>query len=332
VVQKAIEAMPANQRTDNAWTYWLGRARQAQGDFEGSRKLYLQAASPFNFYGKLSLEELGLPVKLPPQAAPLTDAEFQAAAATPGFQRTLVWYQLGQRTEGFKEFNFQLTGLKDRQLIAAAEWARRNELYDRAIAAADRTVNEHDANLRFLTPYKDTMQLQAALAGMDPAWAYGLIRQESRFISVARSGVGASGLMQLMPATAQYMAKKLGMSDYKQEKVTDIAVNLQLGINYLRMMFDQLDNSQVLASAAYNAGPGRPRDWRARLPLGETVEGAIFAEAIPFNETRDYVKKVLSNSTLYAALLEGKPQSLKARLGVISGRGTINISAVDKIE
>jgi soluble lytic murein transglycosylase len=98
------------------------------------------------------------------------------------------------------------------------------------------------------------------------------------------------------------------------------------------MMLDQLDNSMVLASAGYNAGPGRPRDWRTRLPAGESIEGAIFAEAIPFNETRDYVKKVLSNTTHYAALFENRPQSLKARLGVIVGRGSSETQRLEKVQ
>ncbi len=331
-VQRVIEAMPVAQRGDATWTYWLGRAKESQGDVEGARKQYLQAANPFTFYGKLSLEELGIPTKLPPPALPVTQAELKAAGATPGFQRALVWYQLGQRTEGFREFNFTLTGLKDRQLLAASEWAKRNELYDRAIAAADRTVGEHEPALRYLTPYRDVMQAQSAQTGVDETWAYGLIRQESRFVTVARSGVGASGLMQLMPATAQLVAKKIGMADFTKDKVNDINVNLQLGMSYLRMMMDQLDNSLVLASAGYNAGPNRPKAWMTRLPLGQTVEGAIFAEAIPFNETRDYVKKVLSNATLYAALLEGKPQSLKARLGIITGRGGLSSASVETNE
>ncbi|MDP5009096.1 MAG: lytic transglycosylase domain-containing protein, partial [Glaciimonas sp.] len=144
---------------------------------------------------------------------------------------------------------------------------------------------------------------------------YGLIRQESRFVKEARSHVGASGLMQLMPATAKYVAKKISMSGFTANQVNDVGTNIMLGTNYLNMVLGDLDNSQAMASAAYNAGPGRPRAWRSSLP--GSVEGAIFAETIPFNETRGYVKNVLSNATYYAALSEGKPQSLKARLGMV---------------
>jgi soluble lytic murein transglycosylase len=143
------------------------------------------------------------------------------------------------------------------------------------------------------------------------------MRQESRFIMNATSSAGAKGLMQLMPATARWVAKKINMSNFSQDRVTDMDTNVTLGTNYMKMVMDSLDNHPVLASAAYNAGPGRARRWRAERPL----EGAIYAETIPFNETRDYVKKVMSNAVYYAALFEQRPQSLKARLGTIRARG-----------
>jgi soluble lytic murein transglycosylase len=152
--------------------------------------------------------------------------------------------------------------------------------------------------------------------GLDVEWAYGLIRQESRFIINARSEVGAGGLMQLMPGTAQLVAKKIGMGPVSREQMNDLNTNILLGTNYLAMVYNQFDDSAVLATAGYNAGPGRPTQWRSTL--GAPVEGAIFAETIPFTETRDYVKNVLSNTVYYAALFEGRPQSLKARLGYIA--------------
>ena len=152
--------------------------------------------------------------------------------------------------------------------------------------------------------------------GIDIAWVYGVIRQESRFVKSARSHVGASGLMQLMPATARYVAKKVGFNGFTADQVNDVDTNILLGTNYLSMVLNDLDGSLPMATAAYNAGPGRPRAWRSTLP--GNVEGAIFAESIPFSETRGYVKNVLSNATYYAALFDGRPQSLKARLGSVA--------------
>ena len=149
---------------------------------------------------------------------------------------------------------------------------------------------------------------------LDEAWVYGLIRQESRFITNARSSAGASGLMQLMPATAKWVAKKMGMQNFQKTLTTEIDTNLALGTYYLKHVLTSLDNQPLLASAAYNAGPGRARQWRDVKPL----EGAIYAETIPFTETRDYVKKVLSNSMYYASVFGQRRQSLKQRLGIVA--------------
>src|SRR3546814_2608431 len=122
--------------------------------------------------------------------------------------------------------------------------------------------------------------------------------------------------MQLMPATARWVARKLGMKEFKPSSVNDFDTNTILGTNYLNMVLQDLDGSQVLATAGYNAGPGRSKRWRSRLQ--GPVEGAIFAETIPFTETRLYVKHVMSNAVYYATLFSGQPQSLKKRLGTIA--------------
>jgi hypothetical protein len=139
---------------------------------------------------------------------------------------------------------------------------------------------------------------------------------QNHFYSLEVLRVGASGLMQLMPATAQWVAKKAGLKDWRWSRVTDVDTNVSLGTWYLRHVLDTLDGQPVLASAAYNAGPGRARAWRP----GTSIEGAIYAETIPFNETRDYVKKVMSNTVYYAAIYGGDTRPLKSRLGTIPPR------------
>ena len=315
-----IEAMPSEMRrpqfAEGTWTYWLGRARQAQGHPAEASALWSSIAGQFNFYGQLASEELGQPIVLPPQAVPVTPVELASVEGLPGFARALRFYQLNLRPQGNLEWNFTLRGMNDRQLLAAAEWARRNQIYDRAVNTADRTRTEHDFAVRFLAPFRDSMEARTRTSGLDLDWVYGLIRQESRFILDAHSSAGASGLMQLMPGTARYVAKKIGLANYRPDQVVDMDTNLLLGTTYLRLVLDQLQDVELLATAAYNAGPGRPRGWRAQQT--RPLEGAIFAETIPLSETRDYVKKVMSNTVYYGLLFDpGKPQSLKARLGVI---------------
>jgi soluble lytic murein transglycosylase len=173
------------------------------------------------------------------------------------------------RTEAVREWNWALRGMDDRQLLAAADLAKRNQIWDRAINTADKTKNEHDYSLRFLAPYGETVRPAAQNQSLDDAWVYGLMRQESRFITSAKSNVGASGLMQLMPATAKWVAKKIGLRDFSQGRVNDTETNVLLGTSYMRLVMENLDNHPVLASAAYNAGPGRARNgaptarWKA---------------------------------------------------------------------
>jgi soluble lytic murein transglycosylase len=165
---------------------------------------------------------------------------------------------------------------------------------------------------------------QANAIGLDPAYVYGLIRQESRFITDARSHVGASGLMQVMPATAKWTAKKIGLANFQPQHITDRDTNIAIGTGYLKLVLDDFEGSMPMAAAAYNAGPSRPRQWRAPGGSGPVLEGAIWAENIPFSETRDYVKRVLANTTNYAALLTGQPQSLKARMGQVGPRSGVH--------
>jgi soluble lytic murein transglycosylase len=312
------------------WTYWLGRSLAAQGRTEGAKALYLRIAGQSNFYGNMADEELGRLITVPPRASPPTAAELAEVEANPGLRRALATLRVPQgdlRVEGVREWVWNLRGMDDRQLLAAADFARRQGVWDRAINTADRTVAQHDYGLRYLAPFRDQVGPKARQLALDDGWVYGLMRQESRFVMNARSPVGAQGLMQLMPATAHWVAKKIGLADYHSSRVTEMDTNVTLGTNYLKMVLESLDNHPVLASAAYNAGPGRAKRWRADRAL----EGAIYAETIPFNETRDYVKKVMSNAIYYAALFEKKPQSLKARLGVIRPRGIAELASAEEL-
>ncbi len=312
-VRDAILSMPAELSSRSEWIYWLGRALKAGGRGAEAEALFARIAGQANFYGNLADEELGRRVSPPPRARAPSAEELREARDNPGLLRALAFLRLDMRIEGVREWNWSLRGMNDRQLLAAAELARRNQIWDRAINTAERTRDEHDYSLRFLAPFDEEVRAAARKQTLDDAWVYGLMRQESRFVTNARSSAGASGLMQLMPATAKWVAKKIGLRDYHPGRVNDTETNLLLGTSYMRMVMENLDNHPLLASAAYNAGPGRAKRWRPEQPL----EGAIYAETIPFGETRDYVKKVMSNAVYYSTLFNGQPDSLKARLGTV---------------
>jgi soluble lytic murein transglycosylase len=315
MVRWSIEQMPPALRAQPSWTYWHARALKQAGDTANANQEFQSISDQFNFYGQLALEELGQKITVP-QRTTVTDAEIAQMQSVPGFALSQRFYAMNMRLEGNREWNWPLRTMTDRQLLAAAQYAKRIELFDRTVNTADKTKSEHDFTLRYLSPFRDIVERDAKNTDLDVEWAFGLIRQESRFIINAKSEVGAGGLMQLMPGTAQLVAKKIGLGPVSRAQMNDINTNILLGTNYLAMVYNQFDQSPVLATAGYNAGPGRPRQWRQDLRA--PVEGAVFAETIPFAETRDYVKNVLSNTVYYAALFEGRPQSLKARLGYIA--------------
>lgn len=313
-VREAIDPMSALARQEPTWSYWYGRALGAQGNAEGARAYFTRISGQPNFYGLLAAEELGY-IPAPPEPFHVASAdEVAAAARNPGLARALELYRLGLRTEGTREWFFTIRAMDDAQLLAAAELARRHDIHDRVINTADRTALTHNFKYRYLAPYRDVFREQARAFDIEEAWVLGLVRQESRFIVDARSSAGAQGLMQLMPATARWVARRIGLN-YSPARVVEVDTNVVLGTRYLKMVLDDLGHP-VLASAAYNAGPGRARRWRDSKPL----EGAIYAESIPFNETRDYVKRVMANTMYYAQLYGGNPVPLKDRLGTIPAR------------
>jgi soluble lytic murein transglycosylase len=310
-LRDAIDEMPVESHRNPAWTYWYGRALEALGKTGGARAHYLRLAGEPHFYGLLATEALGDYATLPEPMHEASSEDLDAARRNPGVRRALALYRLNLRTDGRREWVYTIRTMNDRELLAAAELARQAEIPDRAINTADRTQVQHNFALRYLAPYRDVFSTHAEEHELDEYWVLGLVRQESRFIADAKSSAGAGGLMQLMPRTARWTARKIGMKDFRRRDVTDVETNIMLGTSYLKLVLDELGHP-VLATAGYNAGPGRARRWRDAKPL----EGAIYIETIPFDETRDYVKKVMANAVFYA-LLDGKRSLLKARLGTI---------------
>lgn len=321
-VQRAIQQMSAGGRAERAWQYWQARAYQElrRSPTEASR-LLAQLSVEDDYYGLLARERLGPVLASQEQSYRVNEADLERAQRNTALLRALRLYEFGLRTEAAREFSWSLRGADDRMLLAAAELASQAGWYDRAIYAADRTKSLHDRNLRYLSPYREVTKGYAEELGLDEAWVFGLIRQESRFVTGARSSVGAGGLMQLMPGTAQWVANRLKIR-YHAGVVNEVGTNVRLGTYYLRHILDKLGGNPVLATAGYNAGPNRARDWQ--LP-DSTLEAAIYVESIPFGETRDYVKKVMANAVNYAQVFGQSPQALSQRMGVVAARNPVVI-------
>ncbi|WP_199153779.1 lytic transglycosylase domain-containing protein [Chromobacterium sp. ASV23] len=315
-----IRRMPKTVSSKPAWRYWQARSLKQLGKPAEASPLLSQASVGHSYYALLSLEELGNSLSASASKTTPSSADVDKLKADPAIRRSLALLNVAEiytkpefRTDAQREWRWAMRGRNDMELLAAAEIARKEGFYDMAIYSAERTKEEHDFSLRYLTPYREVTQKYARQLDIDDAWVYGLIRQESRFITMARSGVGASGLMQLMPATAKWAAKKIGLAHFA---VNDIETNVQLGTWYLRYVLDNLSGNQVMATAAYNAGPSRARNWQADRPL----DGTIYAETIPFSETRDYVQKVMANAAYYSSTFGHANISLKNRMGMIPAR------------
>lgn len=316
-----IQHMPEKLQKDPTWQYWLGRSFAAQGKSSQAKEMYEKAAaSGRNFYAVLAGEELGRRINTRNNVSDADAKDVRRMSEDGAIKRALVLFKNSQsngdskmRRQAQAEWRFATRDFNEDNLLTAAQVAFDNQFYDMAINSADRTDHKLNYKLRYISPFKDLTVRYASQAGIDPAWVYGLIRQESRFVIGAQSSVGAQGLMQVMPATAREIAGKIGMSS---SELYTMDGNIRMGTWYMADAKRRLQNNEVMATAGYNAGPGRARNWQASSPL----EGAIYAETIPFTETRDYVKKVMTNATYYASLFNEPQTSLKQRMGTVPGR------------
>ena len=323
-VFRSIEAMPSAMQNEAVWRYWKARSLKALNANYPANMLFAKLSREIHYYGLLAEEELPAKLETRPADYKITPGDLKTAESRNGLQRALLLRRLGDNGNAIEEWNWALRDLDDRNLLAAAELARRAEWYDRAINSAERTREEHDFDLRYIAPFRNLASAYAQENSLDEAWVYGLMRQESRFIDYARSSVGAQGLMQIMPATAKWISKQLGLNKNAHAGVGKPETNIRFGTYYLKHVFDSLSQSPVLATAGYNAGPGRARRWQADTAL----EGAIYVESIPFLETREYVKKVLANAMFYRNRFGGASQTLKDRLGVIPARAGARTEAL----
>lgn len=304
---KVIDSMNEASRREEVWTYWKGRSLSARGLHDLARMEYERLANRITFYGKLSSDALGRQYAFshPPKEMPKA-SDIAQWGKNPSIRRAEVLYRMQLFREGHREWNWAMRGISPYGSIALAAYARQERLVHRMIntsmkSGTDLVVIEQ----RFPRPHAELIERVSSAQELPAAWVYGLIRQESRFIPAVSSSVGARGLMQLMPGTASWTARQLGIEHYDEGRnLTELEMNLVLGSAYLHMLYADSGESFILATAAYNAGPRRARIWRNTL--SDAMEAAVFIETIPYFETREYVKNVLANMQTYS-MLTGKP-------------------------
>ncbi len=317
-----IEEMEPSQAVAARWRYWKARALTAQPNkteqhTEEANQLLADLSSERHYYGWLAHDGLAnIPVEQPHYQA--SKAEVALMNDIPAVKRVEALNNVDLRWDAKREWMQIIQDFDDKQLIAAAGFANQKGWFDISIYAADETRGEHDFSLRYPMPYRDLVNVSAKQRNINEAWVYGITRQESRFMHYAKSRVGAAGLMQLMPATAKWAAPRAGLTNYKRSMINELETNIALGTFYLSYTLDKMGGFEPVASAAYNAGPSRAKKWIAEFPL----EGAIYAETIPFNETRNYVQRVMANAHKYAEQMGLEKMTLKQRMGVVPGKLT----------
>ena len=318
---RAIDAMSVSQKQEDRWQYWLARASEQRGD-AGSKhtaqEIFKRLAQGDDYHNLLAKDHLGQSYNNIPNNVQPSNSDIQRLNQDIHFSRAFALRRVNAPDNYInREWNWAVRQayLKhdDGLLLAAAKRATDMGWYDRAIYAADRTENKHNYAYRYAMPHQSYVVSHSRNAGIDPAWAYGLMRQESRFVSHARSHVGAGGLMQIMPDTAKLVARQMGET-YNPAALTDMNTNIRYGTFYLSMIQSQLSNSPVLATAGYNAGPNRARRWQ---PDVQPIAADQYTETIPLIETRDYVKHVMTNATHYGVLLGQGAQSIEKRMNII---------------
>ncbi|ESS13461.1 Soluble lytic murein transglycosylase precursor [Betaproteobacteria bacterium MOLA814] len=325
-VLQTTRDMPLTVAQQPAWVYW--RARALTSVHDGLRnerntglatQLLKRIATPDNFYGQLAMQALGQAVTARRPALAPSHSDERAVKKNPSLRRAVLAFKLGLRSEAVREWHYGIAlhepgGMPNGQLLAAAQWACKLAIWDRCINTASRMSKPAGSRLLYPMPFKHAVVRKAKLRQLDPAVVFGIVRQESRFVMEARSGVGASGLMQIMPATATWTAKKIGLSGFSLGQLNEQDTNLTLGTSYLKLLLDDFQASLPMAAAAYNAGPSRSRRWRGTEADSPTLEAAIWMENIPFNETRGYVQRVVANTVNYAARITNKPQTVAKHL------------------
>ena len=297
-----------------AWRYWRARALEQTGASDEAHGIYTELARERDYYGFLAADRIGLPYSLNQVPTPMTDAERAAAASRPGVLRAHEWLNLGENYFARREWQFEAKRAGPHEQAILAVIARDWEWYDRAIITMGYTGQYDDLEVRFPTVYRKLVEDNAGKQGVDPALIFSIIRAESAFMDDARSGAGALGLMQLLPTTGRDTARSVGFNLRNQQQLYEAPINIMLGSVYLKQMLDRFDGSFPMAAAAYNAGPHRVQQWR---PVSSCAAPDLWVEAVPFRETRRYVKQTLFYAAVYEARLQRQVTPLVARLSSI---------------
>ena len=300
------------------WAYWHARSLEETGEIEKAKNIYIKLAKERDYYGFLAADKINKPYSM--NHYPVTDdiEEFKRISSLPAMKRAYEFYQLGMNTSARREWHHALNKMTTYQMQMAAALAVKWGWHNRAIITMSRAKALDNLVLRFPILFEDLLTKYAKKNNIDRSWVFGLVRAESAFIEDISSPVGALGLMQVMPRTGKSVAKKIGIKNFKKNKLRKAETNVPIGSAYMKMMLNKFDGNIVLATAAYNAGPHRVLKWLPKKICAENPD--IWIELIPFNETRKYVRRVLYFSIVYDWRFKKSIKPMKERMPQITTR------------
>ena len=310
-VLQSVDSLPLEQQQKDNWQYWRARALQKLGFEEKSIAIYQQLSRSFSYPGLLAADKIGAKYALDGKPLVSSKQEMSKLKTIPGIARAIELYKLGMTIDARREWQYAIKNMSPRKLQIAAVLASRLGWHDRAVLTIGKTNTLDDLKLRYPVVFKKKILRHARHNNIAPAWVYGVLRQESAYMTDARSHAGALGLMQLMPRTARSEARKLRIRLRNRHEILNVDKNIRLGTAHLKRVLDINKGRHVLATASYNAGVQRVKSW---LPESDAVAADIWIETIPFSETRKYVKRVMSTMAVFEKHLQQPVTPLLDRL------------------
>jgi len=319
-----IAAMPAEEKESEEWQYWRAVALQRSGQILAARSALDVLARERSYYGFLAADDLGEDYALGHAELPADEAAIEALEIRPEIIRARELFLVGLDSRGRSEWDAVVRSLSPAEKTQAAILADRWGWHSRAISVAASLGQYDDLAIRYPLPYKPLFERSSSAASISPTWAYGIARSESLFMRDIRSRAGAVGLMQLMPATGREVARQIQLPYSGVRTLTHPESNIRLGTSYLGRMAQRYGGNAVLATAAYNAGPHRVDRW---LPDSGSIDARVWIENIPFNETRKYVKRVLSAQAIFHWRMTGKLRRLSDELSHVRPAADATLAA-----
>ena len=323
LLRRWTEGAPPASVYSPRWRYWQARALQETGAAAEAGATFAKLAEARDYYGFLAADRLQRPYQMNHAPLPADPAALARLAALPALRRAREFLLLDMKGPARREWRHALGRMTEAEMQTAAQLANRWGWHGQAIQSLGRAGAYDDLALRFPLVYQGLLDQYAARHRLDRGWLYGLVRAESAFIEEAESPAGALGLMQVLPATGRKMARRLGLKGFKPRQLRRAETNIPLGSAYLRQMLDRFDGSLLLATAAYNAGPGRVARWRPAA----CMEPDLWIAQIPFRETREYVRRVFYFAHIYDWRLQGGGPPLSQRLALAGDRAGAGCAA-----